>query len=83
MYVHFLSLFFFVHTVSEKLSRLLLRGTLFDNSVAAGIGPIKNGEGSKGGRLKSCSLSESTVHINLHCHNPYNVLDHSADVAAA
>ena len=33
--------------------------------------------------LKSCSLSESTVHINLHCHNPYNVPDHSADVAAA
>ena len=33
--------------------------------------------------LKSCSLSESTVHINLHCHNPYNVPDHSADVAGA
>ena len=33
--------------------------------------------------LKSCSLSESTVHINLHCHNPYNIPDHSADVAAA
>ena len=32
---------------------------------------------------KIYSLSESTVHINLHCHNPYNVLDHSADVAAA
>ena len=30
---------------------------------------------------KSYSLSESTVHINLYC--PYNVLDHSADVAAA
>ena len=32
---------------------------------------------------KSYSLSESTVHTNLHRHNPYNVLDHSADVAAA
>ena len=31
----------------------------------------------------SYSLSESTVHTNLHRHNPYNVLDHSADVAAA
>ena len=29
------------------------------------------------------SLSESTVHINLHYHNHYNVQDHSADVAAA
>ena len=28
--------------------------------------------------LKSCSLSESTVDVNLHCHNPYNVPDHSA-----
>ena len=33
--------------------------------------------------VKSYSLSESTVHINIHCHNPHNVLDHSADVAAA
>ena len=32
---------------------------------------------------KIYSPSESTVHINLHCHNPYNVPDHSADVAAA
>ena len=32
---------------------------------------------------KSYSLSESTVHTNLHRHNPYNVLDHLADVAAA
>ena len=30
--------------------------------------------------IRSYSLSEST---NLHRHNPYNVLDHSADVAAA
>ena len=27
--------------------------------------------------------SESIFHINLHCHNAYNVLGHSADVAAA
>ena len=30
---------------------------------------------------KSYSVSEITVHINLHCHNPYNVPDHSADVS--
>ena len=29
------------------------------------------------------SLSDGTVHINLHYHNPYNVPDHLADVAAA
>ena len=33
--------------------------------------------------VKSYSLSEATVYINLHCHNTYNVPDHSADVAAA
>ena len=60
---------------------------------AARRGEAKGGGGEEAGgrreaayqdvRAKSYSLSESTVHTNLHRHNPYNVLDHSADVAAA